>query len=35
MVLMMESFRDYCMENHWDILTVKCMDLMKESHRMY
>ena len=31
MVLMMEIFRDYCMETHWDILTVKFMDLMKAS----
>ena len=32
MVLMMASFRDYCMETHWDILTVKCMDMMMESN---
>ena len=30
-VLMTVSFKDYCMEIHWDIMTVKCMDFMKVS----
>ena len=29
MILMIASFRDYLMETHWDILTVKCMVMMK------
>ena len=32
MVLVMESFRGYCMDTHWDILTVKCMGIMKASN---
>ena len=32
MVLMMEIFRDYCMETNWDILTVKFMALLKASN---
>ena len=31
MVLMMARLRDYYMETHWDILTGKCMVLMKAS----
>ena len=30
-VLFMASFRDYFIETHWYILTVKCMALMKAS----
>ena len=33
MVPMMESFKGYCIEIHWDILTIKCMALMKTSNR--
>ena len=29
MVLMMASFRDYLLETNWDLLMVKCLDLMK------
>ena len=32
MVLMMEIFRVYCMETHWDILTVKYMVMIKASN---
>ena len=29
MVLIMVIFRDFFLETHWYILTVKCLDLMK------
>ena len=31
MILNMESLRAYCVDTHWYILMVKCMDLMKAS----
>ena len=30
MFIMMESLRDYLLEAHWDLLMVKCLDLMKD-----
>ena len=32
MVIIIASFRDYCMEVKWDLLMVKCLDLMKASN---
>ena len=32
MVPMMTSLRDYLLENHWDLLMVKCLALMKASN---
>ena len=31
MVLMKARFRAYFLETHWDILMVKCLDLIKET----
>ena len=35
MVLMLAILRAYCFENHWDILMVKCLVLMKASNWDY
>ena len=35
MVLMMTNLRDYCLENHKNLLVVKCLALMKASHWDY
>ena len=32
MVLIITSLIYYCFSVHWDILTLKCMDLMKSSN---
>ena len=32
MVLMVTSLRGYLLETHWDLLMVKCLDLMKASN---
>ena len=32
MVLVMERLRAYLLETHWDIMTEKCLDLMKASN---
>ena len=35
MVLSMASLRAYFLETHWDLLVVKCLDLMKSSNWYY
>ena len=34
-VLMVEILRDYLLEVHWDIMMVKCLDMMKASNWNY
>ena len=35
MFLIMESLMDYCLENHWDILLVNFLNLIKASNWDY
>ena len=31
LILIITSLRDYCIENHWDLLMVKCLALLGAS----
>ena len=35
MVITIEILRYYCLENHWDLLMVKCLALIKASNWDY